>query len=53
MIWDRDKWLAFVNRIMNLLHSIQCWEFLDWPRTLLNGVNFILFYGMQVSTKAL
>ena len=33
LAWDRDRWWAPVNAVMNLLCSIKCGEFLELLKT--------------------
>jgi hypothetical protein len=50
MIWDRDKWLAVVNKIMNLCIPYNAGNFLTGRG--LCSMEIILFYGMRACTKA-
>jgi hypothetical protein len=30
LAWDSDECMADMNKVMNLLGSIKCWEILEW-----------------------
>jgi hypothetical protein len=31
LAWDRNRWRALVNLVLNLSGSMKCWETIEWP----------------------